>query len=261
MQRFGVLVCLLFFGVLVETAAFATQQGASVLMKESFSISIPESWIEIPKEILEDTFERAVKVLGDNAVKNDYGFVKLDAATWHDLPYIMVQIRNIGPVSEQELERISKINLKKELHWTEKESQKTIEFPKGESDLLYDEENKILWMRIDDHVEGVGVIAGLSGMILNENGFIQVTGCCYEQEYPKYESIFRSVILSVDRAPVDARRGVIAKAPTKQTVKERSSTQVKSRKAPRGSKAISRLISGAIALLVFTLLGSLFRKK
>ena len=68
--------------------------------------------------------------------------------------------------------------------------------------MYYENESKIIWLRIESNVIDIGPISGLSGMTLTEKGIIQVNSYALKKDYPTYEPIFRALSLSV--SPISA---------------------------------------------------------
>jgi hypothetical protein len=67
--------------------------------------------------------------------------------------------------------------------------------------MYYDEQAKIVWVRSELKVVNVGQISGISGMVLTENGYIQVDGFSLKDDFSIYESVFQSIIMSVAPEP------------------------------------------------------------
>ena len=67
--------------------------------------------------------------------------------------------------------------------------------------MVYDKQNKIIWMRIDSNLVNTGSISSLSGLVLTEKGAVEVAGHCLKEKYRTYEPIFQSIIKSVSLEP------------------------------------------------------------
>lgn len=108
-------------------------------------------------------------------------------------------IKNSGRIPENELEKMEQLSLQKELDEHEKQvSSMASELRGGE--MVFDKQNRIVWMGIKMNVANTGPISGLSAMIPTEKGFIQVSGYSHTADYPIYESTFRSIALSTSPA-------------------------------------------------------------
>jgi hypothetical protein len=198
---------LLFVLLAVLWAADATA-GIVELKKDGFSISIPDDWREIPREVLDD-YERGMKKADPKASvpHNDYGFSLKSAEDWFDTPCILLQINKAGRIPESLLkQRFPPDAVQEGLDDLEEFYDNVMKMDANDVKLLYDKEKKILWISMKMNVKDFGETYGLSGMIMTEIGYILATGTALAQEYPQYESVFRSVILSISPEPALAYR-------------------------------------------------------
>lgn len=251
MMRDGkTLVYFLFCFFLCFCTSASDASVSTTLMKEGFSISIPHDWEEIPKQILDETFEFIKEHFPDTlVVRSDYGFSRKDSEHWFDYPHIFVQIKNMGRISEREFRGIAGTDSSFEVDDINKsfiEFFKKDKIGKNSAKTFYDEKHKIIWMIVTDHVYGVGQIASLSGIFHTENGFIHVLGYCLLQDYGKYEDLFKSVVLSVE---------------PKLPYKTSSSGYTSSLKENIIIRILSKGFSVALVYCVFLGVRKVFRKK
>ncbi len=67
--------------------------------------------------------------------------------------------------------------------------------------MIYDNKNKMIWMRLEANVQDIGPIIGISGMILTEKGSIHANAYSRKEDFSTYEPVFRSIATSVTPAP------------------------------------------------------------
>ena len=66
--------------------------------------------------------------------------------------------------------------------------------------MFYDKASKIIWLRIESNVVDSGPIAGISGMIPTEKGFIQVSGYSSRDDFSSFDPVFRNATISLTPA-------------------------------------------------------------
>lgn len=175
----------------------ATAYSEQLLQKKSFTVSLPDDWVEIPSDVIAAR-ESAIAAAAPNAPAQhyDYGFQLSSADYWFQYPYILVQIKNIGRVSESRLENLDTVNIEDTIEKTKTQLRPAMSDAKV-GKMYYEKKHRIIWLRMESNVVNVGPISGLSGMVLTDKGFIQVSGYSTRNEYPIYETVFRSIVLSV----------------------------------------------------------------
>ena len=176
---------------------FGIAHGGELHQKNSFSITIPDGWIEVPRNII-DTYENEISKQAPNAQKQhyDYGFQLESSNNWFEYPYILVQIKDTGRIPENQLEKLEKYSFKDTIDKSKKDlSSLMSDIQVGK--MYYDKQEKIIWMRIEMNVVNIGIVSGLSGMVPTEKGFIQVAGYSLKNDFSNNEHVFRSVSMSV----------------------------------------------------------------
>jgi hypothetical protein len=172
--------------------------------KYGFSISLSDGWVEIPRNIL-DAYETELAKLAPKvpAQHYDYGFQLDSSQNWFEYPYILIQVRNTGRIPKSQLEKIQGYSVQESKNKQKKNlSSMMNDMQAGE--MIYDKETKIIWMRMESNVVDIGPIgpiSGISGIVSTDKGFIQVSGYSLKNDYPAYESVFRSVAVSVTPGP------------------------------------------------------------
>lgn len=196
---------LLSYLFLIVTFVGVSIANGGELQKNGFSISIPDGWVEIPRYAI-DEYEKGLAKLAPNVPASDYhydyGFQLNSSKNWFEHPYILLQIKNFGRMSEKELESLQNYSLQgiKKIEDLKKDVSSRfndLEFGK----LVYDKQTKMLWLRTETNVADVGLVSGISGWIPTEKGAILVHGNSLKKDYPTYESVFQSVALSVIPEP------------------------------------------------------------
>ena len=165
--------------------------------KDVFSISLPDGWVEMPRHII-DAYEKGMARLAPNAPRQhyDYGFQLGNERKWFKYPYILVQIQNTGRIPKSQLEKLEGYSVQKGLEKHKNDSSPVMEdIQTGK--MYYDKTKKIIWLRIESNVVGVGTISGLSGLIPTEKGIIQVSGYSTKSDNSTYEPVFVASAMSI----------------------------------------------------------------
>lgn len=150
--------------------------------KDCFRISLPPEWIEIPRDVI-DSYEEAVAMSApDFPLQHyDYAFQLESSKNWFEFPYILIQVKNSGRIPENQLQKFEQISLQKDLKKYERQSNLIMsDIQAGK--MVYDKQNKIIWMRIEGNIANVGSMAGLSCMVPTEKGFIQISGYSFKSD-------------------------------------------------------------------------------
>jgi len=162
--------------------------------KESFSITVPDNWVEIPREII-DAYEAKLTYMAPNVPSQhfDYGFQPSDNG-WMQHPYMLVQIKNTGRISKSELQSI--------VSYSPQAGIDTIDFGSMLTNVeagkpIYDKETNIIWAKGGATVAGTGAVVGLWGMLPTETGFILTTGSAKAKDFSEMSVVFKSIITSI----------------------------------------------------------------
>ena len=191
-----VLLIVIFTGV--STAS------ANELKKEGFSISLPSGWVEVPIDVIEAFVKKIARFTPDAQANHcEYGFQLKSSKRWFEYPYILVQINNNGRIPKSQLAKYERYNIKKYniLDNKFKKSLSPIISDMQIGKIVYDKQNKILWVHMESNVVNIGRIAEIFGMVLTEKGYIQVMCYCLRKNYSTYKAIFQSVVLSISIEP------------------------------------------------------------
>ena len=192
---------LVIYALFVFAFAVASIAIASQLKKDGFSISLPDGWVEIPRDAMDANEKELSRVAPNFPVQHlDHGFQLGSSKNWFEYPYISVKIQRTGRLPENELEKLEEYSAQKvyDKHKTDLSSMLSgVQSGK----MIYDRQHRIIWTRLDVDIANIGPVSGISGMVLTEIGFIQVTGVSLRGDYPTYEAVFQSVALSVSPDP------------------------------------------------------------
>lgn len=168
--------------------------------EDHFSISLPSNWIEIPIEELE-AFSETIYELAPNTQKQNfkYGFQTDNASYWLEYPYILVQIKKIGRISEKfDLNKLQKIiDNKVENIISSNPNLSSVMSDLEFNEPVYDPEKHILWTILSSHVQEVGSVLGILGMYLTEEGFINIACYTKARDFEIYGPICKNIIDSV----------------------------------------------------------------
>lgn len=189
--------------LVISFGGISVAYSGQMHQKNSFSITLPDGWIEIPREVI-DAYKGAISRIAPNRQKQDYdyncGFQLGNAKKWFGYPYIVVQINNTGRIPKNQLENCERIPLQ-EIYDKNKKGLFPLTLDLRVGKMYYDKQAKIVWLRSESNVVNVGLIAGIIGMVLTEKGFIQVDGWSLKDDFSIYEPIFQSVARSVAPEP------------------------------------------------------------
>lgn len=232
--------------LIMAFAGISITQG-SELQKKGFSVSIPDGWVEMPREVI-DAWETEITSTVSNAPAHhfDYGFQSRSSKNWFEPPYILVQIQNTSRFSERQLNQWiaedptqeSARKLKKVLRY---------DFKAGKT--VFDKQNNIVWSGFEAKKESSKPISIITAMILTEKGYIQVNGYSLKEAYQINEPVFQSIAQSITPEP-----GLVYKPKLTDNLPPALSKI-------KWGKAIE---SGIIVFLIFgigSLIGALRRKK
>ena len=188
-----ILFCLIFIG---EFKAYSNE-----FQKNEYSINLPDGWIEIPKDIIEsNTNEMSKKVPNIARPYYDSGFQLAENQNWFEFPYVFIAFDNKGRVPEREIKKIEDKFNQKLLDKVNNNLNPLISnLQNGE--MFYEKQANIIWMRMSSDVPDKGKMVTLTAMIPTEKGFIEIYCYSSEDSFLDYESIFKSIVMSVKLAP------------------------------------------------------------
>ncbi len=197
MQKTMIIFILLFTGVITGIV----HADGKKLDMNGFSITLPDGWVEIPGNVLDEYGRRVAKLVpGKDFIKYECGLQLNTAKEFFDYPHVLVQFENTSPISESQLNLLEKFSGTSNL----------------ETDVMvYEKNHNMLWMRIETYAADKGSIRGLIGMIPTKKGIIQVMGASLRDTYADYDPVFQAIARSVQPEP-----GLACLAPLPQPLEE-----------------------------------------
>lgn len=177
--------------------------GATFEAPDTFSITLPENWVDVSRNVLDAHSERLAS-LAPHSPRQVYGY-GYQLKSYDDrlcYPYILVQVKTIGRIPLRELKQSRKI----EEGFAEGADPVTARLPGFLSNVssgepVYDEENQILWSTLSASVEGVGTVRALSAAKLTDQGFIQFVGYATADMFEPYAALYRRIFTQVEVDP------------------------------------------------------------
>ena len=138
-----------------------------------FSITLPDGWIEVPSEVLNDFSEQMAAEEAAVAPVYDYAFQADSSSGWLSYPCVLVQVRNnAGRFASGDLKRFA-------------------EGVSGDDANL--EGNSTLFMEVREQ-DGVKILFGRQ---LTEYGYIEMTGFAPADLFEQYKSVFEDSFSSL----------------------------------------------------------------
>lgn len=187
-------ICFAFILCLVSLPA-----KAATFDKENFTITLPDTWVEVPPEVLSAYMEELKQQAPTAAVPvYDYAF-QPDNKGWLTYPYVLVQISRSGKVPPEELQSINKIDMNSAEIKRQTQGYGSLLDNVTLGQLSYDDATHTAWLKSDIDVAGMGKILGLSGMHLTNNGTVSVHAYAkadeFEDRLPEFTKLISSVTI------------------------------------------------------------------
>jgi hypothetical protein len=164
------------------------------IQKESFTITLPDGWIEIPQDGLTAMFAELERQAPDAKIpKYDYGFQLGSSQNWMEYPYILVQLNKASRIPEHQLKSLPTIDLNAKIK-DQAANMQSLMSSISIGKMQYDQAAHVVWLTMQSDVVNVGRIRGISGLIPTETGFVQVHAYSTESDFQSYLPIFRQII-------------------------------------------------------------------
>ncbi len=180
---------------------YITPSYSIEVRKKAFSILIPDDWVEMPRDVIDDYLKNLAALAPNIPEQNyDYGFQSRFTNEWFEYPYILIQIDNKGRISENQLEKLEDIPVQENID-AHKNKLKAILSNVEVGKMVYDKNAGIIWMRVELDVVNSEPVSGLIGMIPTEKGFINIIGYSSRKDYEVYEPIFQTIAMTVSPEP------------------------------------------------------------
>ncbi len=202
MNKIILLFILIFSGLTLQVQAMELKQEFKT--EDGFTMYLPESWVEIPNEILKQYSEK-VSLLAPQIGKQiyDYGFQLTPVDTWMTHPYILVQVKRTGRISEEALGQYKQINdmFSEQIEEVGNNISSILSNTQlGET--LYDTANQILWINISFDLQETGKVNAQIAVKLTEFGVVQIIGYATENTFASFQPLYQEVArrISLDDA-------------------------------------------------------------
>jgi hypothetical protein len=202
MNKIILLFILIFSGLTIQVAA--TELTQEFKTEDGFTMYLPESWVEIPDEFLKQYSEK-VSQLAPQIGKQiyDYGFQLTPVDTWMTYPYILVQVKRTGRISEEALGQYKQINdvFSEQIEEVGNNISSILSNTQlGEA--LYDSASQILWIKISFDLQETGKVNAQIAVKLTEFGVIQIMGYATENTFASFQPLYQEVAkqISLDDA-------------------------------------------------------------
>jgi hypothetical protein len=159
--------------------------------KEGFTLKLPDKWVQIPGEILDEHSRKLQQASPDEErPAYDYGFQLSKAGDWLACPYILIRINKTGRIPEG---KIKKLTREKDGSQPIKEKISGILNTEVE-DILYDPDDHTLWMTFLADAE---MVRGLVATKLTQEGCIQLVCYSNDHDFPEYRRLFEDIVKSI----------------------------------------------------------------
>lgn len=189
--------------LLLIVALFSTSDvyGAEKIQKDGFTISLPDGWIEIPRDAIDSYEKKMAALLPNEQVQHyDYGFQLRSAKNWLEYPYVLILVNNSGRIPKSQLEKLEGFSMEKTVD-DQREKFRAVMSDIQMGKMVYDDKYKMIWMHMEFNVREVGPVSAILGMVLTENGYIQANGYCRKDDFPAHEAVFHSIATSITPDP------------------------------------------------------------
>ncbi len=177
-------------------AAFADQ----LIQKPEFEMSIPDGWIEMPRDVLDEYFNTLKRVMPSVDIERfDYGFQPA-GQEWFEYPYMLIENRHTGRISERELANIARADMSAVVRKEQRDT-KSIASNLRIGQPEYDEISGLIWLRTDATVVNSGPVSGVISCALTEQGLVRASAYARSPDFPNHESSFRQCLSTLKADP------------------------------------------------------------
>ncbi len=166
-----------------------------VKTQDGFTIRLPADWKPIPRDML-TKYSRAVAELTRDTEKQvyDYGFQRADAPNWFTYPYILIQVRRTGRISEAQLKSIKQLQGDLDNSMARmQQAMSTVVSDARTGEMVYDPGAHILFSQMRMDIKEIGTIRGLIALLLTEEGGIHIAGYAKGDDFAHYLPLFETI--------------------------------------------------------------------
>jgi len=192
--------------VLAGTVAHGVELTQRIRDEEGFTIRLPEDWVQVPKDVLEEKLKEMSAAAPDSDVLSTvrYAFQLSSAKEPLTTPFILVQVDNrLGRVPEsglQQYETAADSRRNEGIRETRRRAEKmfpgmTLDVERGST--AYDPDAHIVW-RNSSWALGQRRLKMLYGIRLTEKGWVGLFCVGNDEDYEQYAGLFELIVRSVE---------------------------------------------------------------
>lgn len=165
--------------------------------KDNFQITLPSDWEKISKDVINEYTEGIRQMLPDleEIPEIDYMFQLKNSEYYFDFPYLAVEVKKTGRISESSLKNWGRTDFSDVENYLEEKTNYLLSDVRF-GEFIHDSEKNILWNKGQLKADYEDAII-LMGLIPTEEGLINVYGYSYIKSYKQYSKLFINIIESV----------------------------------------------------------------
>ena len=174
---------------------------AGTFTKPEVTLDVPDGWVEVPGEVLQQFHEELKRQAPLAQVpKYDYAFQGAAGPPWLSYPYVLVKVTPSGRPTEHDLETLPTIDLNSKVR-EQGDNWGNIMKDSSLGQMRYDKSANVVWISSKSNVANIGPVAGISGVIPTERGFVELHGYAKESDFPRHLPTFQKIITGARVAP------------------------------------------------------------
>jgi hypothetical protein len=188
MGRISIIISVVFVLAGIASGTEFTQRFNA---KEGFTLKLPDKWVPIPGEFLDEHSRKLQQVAPDaGKLVYDYGFQLSDAGHWLACPYILICLNKTGRIPEGKMKKLTK-----ERRGSKPIEEKISGIPDTKvGEILYDPDDHTLWMTF---LAGAEKVKGLIATKLTREGCIQIVCYANDQDFNEYRKLFEDIVKNI----------------------------------------------------------------
>lgn len=160
-----------------------------------YTILLPSGWIEIPKEVITAKVQELKQASKGGATIPNYerAYQMEESSTWFEYPYILVDVNRSGKIPSKDLDKLDQIDIssaKDKLINDFSDLISNAEFGK----MHYEKGSYVAWLKTRFETAGSDVLEGISGMVLTNEGYIQISGFATQGDFATLIPIVQKMV-------------------------------------------------------------------
>ncbi len=198
MNKITLFFLLIFSSLILPVQAVELTQEFKT--QDSFKMYLPDDWVEIPNEVLEQHSEKVSELVPQVGKQvYNYGYQASHVDNWMTHPYVLVQVKRTGHIPAEELKKYKQVQEVFSEHIGDVEGMVSGLLSNTQlGEILYDAENQILWMNISFDLQQIGRVSAQIAVKLTAFGVIQVTGYATEDTFSTYQPLFQKIARQIN---------------------------------------------------------------